>query len=110
MTLMTTELERNFEKYPFKSQEKEGTNAIVIAKFYNPCGNEVWLITEAEKQKDGWLLFGLMNIFNLDWEWGYVLLSELEKMELPFGMTIEEELSLTEKQVKDYINKGDESL
>lgn len=111
MTLMTADLEKKFEKYPFGSQEKEGMNATVIAKFYNPCGNDVWLVTEAEKQENGnWLLFGLMNIFDFDWEWGYVLLSELEKMELPFGMTIEEELSLTEKQVKDYINKGDESL
>lgn len=110
MTLMTTELERKFEKYPFKSQEKEGTNAIVIAKFYNPCGNDVWLITEAEKQKDGWLLFGLMNIFDFDWEWGYVSLSDLEKMELPFGASIEQEISITEKKVKDYIKEGEESL
>ena len=110
MTLMTTELERKFEKYPFKSQEKAGTNAIVIAKFYNPCGNDVWLITEAEKQKDGWLLFGLMNIFDFDWEWGYVSLSDLEKMELPFGASIEQEISITEKQVKDYIKEGEESL
>ena len=83
MTLMTAEIEKKFEKYPFTSQEKEGMNATVIAKFYNPCGNDVWLITEAEKQENGnWLLFGLINIFNLGWEWGYVLLSELEKMEL----------------------------
>ena len=110
MTLMTTELERNFEKYPFKSQEKEGTNAIVIAKFYNPCGNEVWLITEAEKQKDGWLLFGLMNIFDFDWEWGYVSLADLVKIELPFGASIEQEIAITEKQVKDYIKEGEEPL
>lgn len=111
MTLMTTELEKIFEKYPFGSQEKRDVNATVIAKFYNPCGDDTWLITEAEKQKDGsWLLFGLMNIFDFDWEWGYVSLSELEKMELPFGLSIEQEFSITEKQVKDYIKKGEESL
>ena len=36
--------------------------------------------------------------------------SDLEKIELPFGASIEQEISITEKQVKDYINKGDESL
>lgn len=111
MTLMTKDLEQIFENHPFGSQEKEGTNATVIARFYNPCGTDEWLVTEAEKQKDdNWLLFGYMRIFGFDWECGYVLLSELENIELPFGATIEQEISLTEKQVQDYINKGEESL
>lgn len=111
MTLMTTDLEEKFEKYPFGSQSNKGMDATVIAEFAAPCGSDKWLVTEAEKQENGgWLLFGLMNIYDFDWEWGYVLLSELENIELPFGATIEQIFSITEKQVKDYINKGEEVL
>lgn len=27
-----------------------------------------------------------------EWEWGYVMLSELENLKLPFGLTIERDL------------------
>lgn len=42
-----------------------------------------------------------MHIF--EWEWGYVMLSELESVQLPFGLKIERELYVTGGKVKDYI-------
>lgn len=79
MKLLTKEIENKFLKHPLGSQEGKGMNAEVLVKYFNPYGAGTWLITEAEKQDDGdWLLFGYMHIF--EWEWGYVLFSELNDM------------------------------
>lgn len=103
MLLMTKELEAKFEKYPLGSQEGLMEDAEVVVKYFNPCGAGTWLITEGEKQENGdWLLFGYCHIF--EWEWGYVMLSELEGVHLPFGSSIEREIYGKEgKQVKDYL-------
>lgn len=100
--LMTKELEKTFNKYPLGSQEDKDMDAEVLVKYFNPCGAGTWLITEGEKQENGdWLLFGYCYIF--EWEWGYVMLSELESATLPFGLKIERELYVTGGTVKDYI-------
>ena len=100
--LMTKELEKTFNNYPLGSQEDKDMDAEVLVKYFNPCGAGTWLITEGEKQENGdWLLFGYCHIF--EWEWGYVMLSELESATLPFGLKIERELYVTGGTVKDYI-------
>lgn len=102
MMLMTKELETTLNKYPIGSQDEKGMEAEVIVKYFNPCGAGTWLITEGEKQEDGdWLLFGYCYLF--EWEWGYVTLSELESVQLPFGLSIERELYVTGGKVEDYI-------
>ena len=106
MQLWTTEIEKKAQKYSIGSQDGKGENAEVIVKFFNPYGRGSWLITEAEKQDDGdWLLFGYCHIF--EWEWGYVLLSEIlnTKVEL-FGckLPLERDLYVWEHAtVKDLI-------
>lgn len=100
--LMTKELEKKLEKYPIGSQDGKGMEAEVIVKYFNPCGAGTLLITEGEKQANGdWLLFGYFHIF--EWEWGYVTLSELESVTLPFGLKIERELYSSGGTVQDYI-------
>ena len=102
MLLMTDELEKTFENYPIGSQEVKMEEADVVVKYFNPTGTGTWLITEGEKQDDGdWLLYGYCHLF--EWEWGYVMLSELESVRLPFGLGIEREIHNTGKKVKDYI-------
>lgn len=103
MMLMTKELEKKFEMYPIGSQDEKGFEADVVVKYFNPCGAGTWIITEGEQQENGdWLLYGYCNIF--EWEWGYVMLSDLEGITLPFGLTIERELYDTDdKKVADYI-------
>ena len=97
------ELEKKFEQYPIGSQDGLMEDAEVIVKYFNPAGRGTWLITEGEKQEDGdWLLFGYCHIF--EWEWGYVMLSELESIQLPFGLGIEREMYVTGGKVSDYIN------
>lgn len=102
MKLMTKELEAIFGKYPLYSQEGKGLDSKVIAKYFNPCGAGTWLITEGEKQDDGdWLLFGYIHV--REWEWGYVTLSQLEDILLPYGLRIERDLYASGELVKDYI-------
>ena len=100
--LMTKELEKKLKEYPIGSQDGLGEKAEVLAKYFNPCGAGTWLMTEGEQQENGdWLLFGYMHIFG--WEWGYVMLSELESVQLPFGLKIERELYVTGGKVKDFV-------
>lgn len=100
MLLMTKELEEKLNQYPIDSQDELGEDTEVIVKYFNPCGVGTWLITEGEKQENGdWLLYGYMHI--VEWEWGYVMLSELESVRLPFDLGIERELYVTGGKVKD---------
>lgn len=103
MLLMTKELETKFENYPLGSQEGLMEEADLVVKYFNPVGAGTWLVTEGEKQDNGdWLLFGYCHI--VEWEWGYVMLSELESITLPFYLGIERDLSVTDgKKVKDYL-------
>lgn len=105
MKLMTKEIEKRFEKYPLYSQESKFMDSIVVVKFFNPCGVGTWLITEGEKQEDGdWLFFGYLHGFVGEWEWGYVMLSELQNLRLPFGLSIERDLHIGKNpKIKDLI-------
>ena len=47
-----------------------------------------------------WRLFGYMHIY--EWEWGYVLLSELQNIELPYGLGIERDLYLADDATVRY--------
>lgn len=77
MELWTKELEQKAINFPLYSQDGKGMQAKVLVKYFNPYGAGTWIITEAEKQDNGdWLLFGYFHIF--EWEWGFVLLSELQ--------------------------------
>lgn len=101
MKLITKELERTLSKYPIYSQEGMMLDAKVIVKYFNPAGAGTWLITEAERLSNGdWRLFGYMHIY--EWEWGYVLLSELQNIELPYGLGIERDLYLADDATVRY--------
>lgn len=103
MELLTKEIIERFKKYPLYSQDGKGEDSVVLVKYFNPCGAGTWLITEAEQQEDGnWLLFGYCHIF--EWEYGYVMLSDLQNLKLPFGLTIERDLYIPkDAKVKDLI-------
>lgn len=103
MKLINKEIIKRFKEYPLYSQDGKGMDSVVLVKYFNPCGAGTWYITEAEEQPDGdWLLFGYCHI--QCFEWGYVLLSELENLKLPFGLTIERDLYIPDgAKVKDSI-------
>lgn len=95
MKLMTEELKEKFKDFPLMSQDGKGMDAEVVVKYFNPIGAGTWLITEGEERANGdWELFGYCHIS--DWEWGSVFLSELQGLQLPFGMGIERDLYIGE--------------
>ena len=102
MKMLTKEIERQLEKHPLGSTDGQGMDAKVIVKYFNPYGSGTWLITEGEKQENGdWLLYGYCHI--LEWEWGYVMLSEIENTRVTvFGgckMPLERDMYSTMKTV-----------
>lgn len=111
MKLLTKEIEEKLFNAPLGSTDGKGKDAEVIVKFFNPTGAGTWLITEGEKQEDGdWLLYGYCHIF--EWEWGYVSLSEIESVNLPYGLKIERDLyskgtvrELCDENATDHNNK-----
>lgn len=100
MKLMTEELKKKFEKFPLYSQDGLDLEEEVVVKYFSPFGG-TWLITEGEEQEDGdWELFGYCSI-GYEFEWGYVMLSELENVAF-----IERDLYCEGKKVKDLIPKS----
>lgn len=88
MKLLTEEIETKLLAHPYGYTENKGLDAELIVKYFNPVGNGTWLICEGTPLEDGdWELYGYCHIF--EWEWGTVLLSELETIELPLGLRIE---------------------
>ena len=94
MKLITKELEKEFENYPIGSQDGLGGKAKVIAKFFNPAGVGTWLITEASKLENGdYEMFGYCHLGDDEMaELGYVYSSQLENLQLPFGLSVERDL------------------
>lgn len=103
MKLLTEEIISQFEAHPIGSQDGKGLNAEVLVKYFNPCGSGTWLITEAEREGDDWRLYGYCHIF--EWEWGYLLLSALESLRLPFGLSVERDLYTGGKYLRDFLSE-----
>ena len=102
MELLTKQIISKFESHPIGSQDGKGLEAEVLVKYFNPCGAGTWLITEAEREGDDWRLFGYCYIY--EWEWSYLMLSDLQNLRLPFGLTIERDIYTNGKYVKDFIS------
>lgn len=104
MKLMTKEISAKLAKADQQVIETgEGPDEIIV-KYFNPAGAATWYITsgtplddingeptDPENAKD-WHLFGLADLFGDGGDLGYVLLSELESVKLPFGLGIERDL------------------
>ena len=61
-------------------------------KFFNPMGNQTWEIFEGSPEGDDWKLFGMCDLGFGSPELGYVMLSELESVDVGFGMGIERDI------------------
>ena len=72
----------------------------MVVKYFNPIGVGTWLITEGNKLENGdYELFGYCHLGDDEnAEFGYILLSDLEQIKLPFGLNIERDLYIP----KDY--------
>lgn len=99
MKLITKEIIKLFEKYPIASQDGKRGDATVIVKFFYPAGAATWLITEGNliKDENGNVsdieMFGFCCPMGVEYgELGYVMLSDLEKVEVIPGLKVERDL------------------
>ena len=107
MKLMTEELERRFKDFPLYSQDGKGMDAQIVVKYFNPSGAGTWLITEGGELDDGdWEFFGYVTLNGYEWEWGYVLLSQLKELRDPIFHRLEVEIDLSAGElVRDELPK-----
>lgn len=62
----------------------------VVVKYFTPDANFTWYVTEGEKDRDDYRLFGWVE--GLYPELGYFMLSELERLRGPLGLKVERDL------------------
>jgi hypothetical protein len=87
MKLLTEELRAQLP--PLYSQEKN-KDPTVHVKFFCPWNNWTWFATEGEQDEDDFRFFGY--VCGHEEEWGYFVLSEMEEIRGPGGLTIERDL------------------
>jgi len=87
MKLLTAELRAGI---PALYGQECAKDARVHAKFFCPWSNWTWFATEGSEQEGDFLFFGY--VIGHEDEWGYFLLSELESVRGPGGLTIERDL------------------
>ena len=77
MKIITKEIEKKFAKYPIRSQEGKGDEAVVLFKAFNPYGGQSWYILEAGEEVNGDReLFAYMT-YGGEGEYGYMMLSDI---------------------------------
>ena len=77
-------------------------------KLFNPVGAQTWLI--AGIAEDGDTMYGLCDLGFGYPELGYVSLSEIENLDLPFGLKIERDTWWEpEKTLEEYYNDAREA-
>ena len=65
----------------------------IIVRFFNPLGNQSWEIFEGDETEDGdWRLFGNCDLGFGFPELGYVMLSELQSLDVGIGLGIERDI------------------
>jgi hypothetical protein len=92
MKLITKAIENAFKKQGDTS-EKEMKDIKIVCKLFNPCGAGTWYLYEKDNNDPDiyWCFANLGDPYYA--ECGTVSLSELLSIKLPFGMSIERDLS-----------------
>jgi hypothetical protein len=99
MKLMTKELEIRFARV---GSQENASDPLIIAKFFNPQGAGTWYATEYDPNTK--TFFGYVSIFgDLNDEWGYFSLQELESYKGPWGLGIERDLYWDEVPISTVI-------
>ena len=87
MKLLTAELRAQLP--PLYAQEKI-EDPTVHVKFFCPWNKWTWFATEGEEEDGDFRFFGY--VIGHEEEWGYFVLSEMEEVRGPGGLTIERDL------------------
>jgi hypothetical protein len=92
MKLLTKEI-RDRLRTIYKSDRAD---PIVQVKFFTPDSSWTWYVTEGQDREDGdFEFYGYVEGF--EGEWGYFVLSELERARGPLGLKIERDLHFPPK-------------
>lgn len=103
--LMPEELKNKIKEYPIYSQDGLKLDAKVLVKYFNPYGAGTWLILEGQELDDGdFELYGYIHI--LEWEYGYVLLSQLERIKFCNRASIERDLYTKNETLGDFLKEN----
>ena len=101
MKLLPAELRRRLPKL----YAQEGvTDPVVHAKFFTPDSSWTWLVTEGEADGDGFRFFGY--VIGHEREWGYFLLSEMERARGPLGLRVERDLHFEPVALSELLKKS----
>lgn len=111
MKLITRKLEQRFKQ--IGSQDGKGLDAIVIVKFFDPCGSWTWYATEFNAE-DG-IFFGYVD-GNFP-EWGTFSLAEFHKFNEQakhnirrLGLGIERDVHCGEKILWEHLKSTNREL
>lgn len=105
MKLMTKTLEKQLPKFGTIAEIEDPE---IVAHFFNPCGAGDWYVMEGEKQSDGnFIFYGYVKsmIDPMFDECGTFTLFELEKLELPFGLSIERDIYWQNQTLKEVLGE-----
>lgn len=100
MKLITKEIEKRFEKV---GDQSEIEDPIFIAKFFNPAGSQTWYASEYDPETK--IAFGYVTGMFVD-EWGSFSITELQSINLPFGLKIERDIHFSEIRFNDLMQKS----
>lgn len=102
MKLLTDELRARLPALHAQEAEAE---PVVYAKFFLPGTYWTWYATEGSQQEDDYLFFGF--VVGLESEFGCFLLSELESIRTPLGLSVERDLAFREGRLTDVVPAPD---
>ena len=90
MKLLTDEIKQALPDL-YTTEDTPTDQKEIVCKFFNPCGIGTWYVVEGSEDADGdWTFFGLVELHER--EWGYFTLSELESLDVGFGLGIERDI------------------
>ena len=95
--LITPALKSRFEEL---GSQNDTDNPIVVAKYFNPCGSATWYAIEYIPEQE--VCYGYVTGMYVD-EWGTFSITELESLNLPFGLKIERDIHFNEISYKELI-------
>lgn len=96
--LVTKEIENALKKAPYGSTDGVPVDdKKVIARYFNPCGAGTWYVLEDsmffEEGNDQQIVFGAVTL-GYGLELGDFSITELREIKLPFGLSIERDISV----------------
>ena len=92
MKLMTKEIEKKLPTLG-STDGLPPDRVEIVAKYFTPDANFTWYVTEWEKDRDDYRLFGWVE--GPYPELGYFMLSDLEGIRGPLGLKVERDLYFT---------------